>query len=65
MTLILEHATLLLSSGSSRDSALRQARTQYIKFGLRNIATQFPAAFQEYTDNDFIQFILKNRLLAE
>ena len=63
-TLILEHATILISSGNSQDSALHQAQLQYIQFGLPNAAAQFPAAFQEYSDMEFIQFILKNRLIA-
>lgn len=62
VTLILEHATLLLSSGSSQDSALHRAQSQYINFGLQNAAAQFPAAFQHYQDAEFIRFILKNRL---
>ena len=62
VTLILEHATLLLSSGSSQDSALLQAQLQYIQFGLPSATIQFPAAFQEYSDAEFIQFILTNRL---
>ena len=65
--LILEHATLLLFSGNSQetqDSALLQAQLQYIQYGLPS-ATQFPAYFQEYSDAEFIQFILKNRLLAK
>lgn len=61
-TLILEHATVLLSSGSSQDLALHQAQLQYIQFGLPSAATQFPAGFQEYSDAEFIQFILKNCL---
>ena len=65
MILILEHATLLLSSGSSRDIALLQAQSQYIQFGLPSAASQFPAGFQEYSDAEFIQFILKNRLLTK
>ena len=62
MTLILEHATLLLSSGSSQDSALLQAQLQYVQFGLPSATTHFPAVFQEYSDAEFIQFILKTRL---
>jgi hypothetical protein len=65
VTLILEQATVLLSSGSSQNSALHQAQSQYIKYGLSNAAVQFPAAFQEYSDTDFIRFILKNRLPAK
>ena len=62
--LILEHATLLLSSESSQDSALHQAQLQYIQFGFPS-TTQFPAVFQEYSNAEFIQFILKNRLHAK
>ena len=62
MILILEHATILFSSGSSQELALHQAQLQYIQFGLSSAATQFPAAFQNYSDTEFIQFILNNRL---
>jgi len=64
--LILEHATLLLFSAerSSQDSALLQAWLQYIQFE-PSTATKFPAVFQEYSDAEFIQFILKNRLLKK
>ena len=62
--LILEHATILFSSGRGQESALHQAQSQYLLFGLSSSATQFPADFQSYSDKEFIQFILKNRLLA-
>lgn len=65
MTLILEHATILFSSGSEQESALNQAHLQYIQSGIFSAATQFPAAFQNYSDTEFIQFILNNRLLAK
>ena len=65
VTLILEHATLLLFSGCNQDSALLQAQLKYIQFGQTIAATQFPAVFQEYSDAEFIQFILKNRLPAK
>ena len=65
MILILEQATLLLSSGISQNSALLQAQLEYIQFGLPSAANQFPAAFQEYSDAEFIQFILKNRFLSK
>jgi hypothetical protein len=64
-TLILEHVTPLLSSGRSWDSALLQAQLQYIQLALTSSAIQFPAGFQEYSDAEFIQFILKNRLLTK
>lgn len=63
MILILDHATLLLSSGS-KDQALPQAQLHYIQFGLPSSAAQFPAAFQEYSDAEFLHFILKNRYHA-
>ena len=59
MTLILKHATILFSSGSTQDSALRQAQLEYIQFGLSSGAAQFPASFQNYSDAEFIHFILK------
>jgi hypothetical protein len=66
VTFILEHATHLLSSGTSQDSALLQAQLQYIQSGLPSAAaTQFSDVFQEYSDAEFIQFILKNRLLMK
>ena len=66
VTLILEHATILLSSGSSQESALHQAQLQYIQSGLpSSTTTQFPAGFQKHSDAEFIQFILKNRLLVK
>ena len=65
VTLILEYATILLSSGSTWKSALHQAQLQYIQFGLSSAATQFHAAFFNYSNAEFIQFILNNRLLAE
>ena len=65
VTLILEHATCLLSSGDIQDSALLQAQLQYIEFGLPHAQTRFPAAFQEYSDAEFIQFILETRLLTK
>jgi hypothetical protein len=63
--LILEHATILFSSGSCQESALHQAQLQYIQFGLSSVVTQFHAAFQDYSDAEFIQFILNNRLLEK
>ena len=65
VTLILEHATILFSFGNRQESALHQAQLQYIQFQLSSAATQFPAAFQNYSDAEFIQFILNNRLLAK
>ena len=63
-TLILDHATFLLSSGHSQDLALYQAQIKYIQSGLPSAITQFPAVFQDYSDAEFIQFILNNRLFA-
>lgn len=62
MTLILEHATILFSSGQRQKSALDQAQLQYLRFGWSSAKAQFPAAFQNYSDTEFIQFILNNRL---
>ena len=59
--LILEHATILSSSGN-QEAALQQAQLQYIQLGMSISAAQFPAAFENYTDTEFIQFILNNRL---
>lgn len=59
--LILEHATILSSSGN-QEAALQQAQLQYIQLGMSISAVQFPAAFENYTDTEFIQFILNNRL---
>jgi hypothetical protein len=64
-TLILEHATFLFSSGIEQGPALHQAQLQYIQFGLSSAAAQFPAAFQNYSDLEFLQFILNNRLLTK
>jgi hypothetical protein len=61
----LENVTFLLYYGGSWDSALPQALLQYIQFGLPSATTQFPAGFQEYSDAEFKQFILKNRLPAK
>ena len=65
MILILEYATKLTSSGEEQESALHQAQLQYIQFGPSSAATQFPAAFQNYSDAEFIQFILNNCLCSK
>ena len=65
VTLILEHATILSSFGSRQELALHQAQSQYIQFGFSGAATQFPAAFQNYSDAEFIQFILNNCFLVK
>jgi hypothetical protein len=55
----------LLSSDTSQDLALLQAQLQYLQSGLPSAAIQFPDGFQEYSDVEFIQFILKNRLITK
>ena len=62
VTLILEHATILFSSGRRQDLALHQAQLKYLQFGRSSAEAQFPAAFQNYPDTEFTQFILNNRL---
>ena len=58
--IILEHATFLLPSGIGQETALLQAQSHYIQFGLPIAAAQFPAGFQEYSDVEFMQFIFEN-----
>ena len=62
VTLILEHATILFSSGRRQELALHQAQLKYLQFGQSSAKAQFPAAFQNYPDTEFTQFILNNRL---
>ena len=63
--LILEHATVLYSSGTDCDSALEQAQSQYIQFAHAGAAKQFPSAFQDYSNAQLQHFILNNRLSSK
>jgi hypothetical protein len=60
--LILDHATILHSSGTDHYLALDQAQSQYLRFLRASTTNQFPAAFQDYSDTEFLQFVLDNRL---
>jgi hypothetical protein len=52
----------LLSSGTKIIQALKEAQSKYMQFAHPAAASQFSAAFQHYSDTEFIQFILNNRL---
>jgi len=60
--LILEHATLLYSSHLEKYLALDQAKSQYLYLIHACIIKQFFAPSQNYSDAEFLQFILHNRL---
>jgi hypothetical protein len=60
--LVLDYATILHSYGTERHLALDQAQSQYLDFLHASTTSQFPAAFQHYSDTEFLQFILNNRL---
>ncbi|KAI0249737.1 hypothetical protein BJV78DRAFT_1224435 [Lactifluus subvellereus] len=59
--MILKHATTLRASGTLLVSALNQAESDYQKsaIGLQ-VAQYFTAAPQEYSVQDFVDFITRN-----